>query len=74
MDVLGLSKTGFTLIRNLLQGRAPGGAEAAEKLSEALHNLPEPGNDFLQKMTTEKLEKFMVEYPDLAAGIRQHIL
>jgi hypothetical protein len=73
MDTLGLSKTGFTIIRNLLQGRIEGGTKAAEQLAEGLHNLPEPGNDFLAQMTTERLNAFVNDYPQFADTIGQHV-
>ncbi len=73
MDVFGLSKSGFTLIRNLLQGRIAGGAQAAEELAESLHNLPEPGNEFLHNLTIDHLKNFVRKYPDLAKYIEPYV-
>ena len=73
MDTLGLSKTGFTIIRNILQGRNEGGAKAAEQLAEALHNLPEPGNDYLTRMTIDNLQAFVTDYPQYADILGQHV-
>lgn len=66
-----LAKAGFTTIRNLLEGRVEGGSAAALALAEALHNLPEPGNTFLQntflqKLTLDRLQEFTESYPHLA--------
>jgi len=66
MDTHELAKTGFTTIRNLLQGRVEGGDKAALALAEALHNLPDPGNTFQEKITQEKIRKFIESYPHLA--------
>ncbi|WP_252964049.1 hypothetical protein, partial [Shigella sonnei] len=61
-----LAKAGFITIRNLLEGRVEGGSAAALALAEALHNLPEPGNTFLQKLTLDRLQEFTESYPHLA--------
>jgi len=61
-----LAKAGFITIRNLLEGRVEGGSAAARALAEALHNLPEPGNTFLQKLTLDRLQEFTESYPHLA--------
>jgi len=66
MDTFNLSKWGFTVIRNLLEGRVQGGEYAAKELAEALHNLPEPDNNFCENMTRERLMKFMAKYPALS--------
>jgi len=65
MDVFNLSKSSFTLIRNLLEGRVNGGTEAAKELAEAMHNLPEEGNNLLVKLTTKNLGEFVLKYPHL---------
>ncbi len=62
MNTQALAKEGFTLIRNLLEGRVPGGHALALKVSEALHNLPEPGNDFLVNMICENVTALADEY------------
>jgi hypothetical protein len=58
--------TPWHTIRNLLEGRVEGGSAAALALAEALHNLPEPGNTFLQKLTLDRLQEFTESYPHLA--------
>lgn len=66
MNLTGLSRAGFTLIRNLLDGRVAGGPEAARDLAEALHNLPEVGNEFLVELTIDNITRFMETYPELS--------
>jgi hypothetical protein len=73
MDTLRLSKTGFTLIRDLLQGRIEGGVKAAEQLADALHNLPDPGDDFLNRMTIERLQAFAHNHPQIAHIIGEYV-
>lgn len=67
IDTHSLAKTGFTLIRGLLNGSIKGGAAVALELAEALHNLPEPGNDFLQEWTLKSVRKFTTKHPHLKA-------
>lgn len=74
LDTHVLAKTGFTLIRSLLEGRLPGGQAAALDLAEALHNLPEPGNAFLEELTLRNLTQLVAKHPQfrqpLSAAIR----
>lgn len=66
-----LSTEGFTLIRNLLEGRVAGGANCALQLAEALHNLPlEPNNDFRTKLVCERLQSFINDHPWLDPHLR----
>jgi hypothetical protein len=64
IDTVGLSKEGFTLIRNLLGGRhhLEDETKIAFKIAEALHNLPEAGNNFLEEMTISNVEKLASEH------------
>lgn len=66
-----LAKAGFMQIRNLLEGRLPGGPAAALDLAEALHNLPEPGNAFLENLTLRNLEQVIAKYPQLRGSLVQ---
>ena len=66
MDTHALAKEGFITIRNLLEGRIEGGVAAALALAEALHNLPEAGNTFLENLTRESLQGVAENYPHLA--------
>lgn len=63
-DTLALAKVGFTIIRGLLDGRIPGGLAPATDLADALHNLPEPGNKFLEELTLLDLNDFVIKYPE----------
>lgn len=65
LDTHVLAKTGFTLIRGLLEGRLLGGPAAALDLAEALHNLPEPGNAFLEELTLRNLTQLVAKHPQL---------
>lgn len=69
IDTIALAKVGFMQIRNLLEGRLPGGSAAAFDLAEALHNLPEPGNAFLHNLTLRNLEQVIVKYPQLRSSL-----
>lgn len=69
MDSHDLAKTGFTLIRGLLEGRIQGGSVAALDLAEALHNLPDPGNTFLVELTLRNLTKVAARHPQLRASL-----
>lgn len=73
IDTNELSRAGFTLIRNLLQGREKGGESAALELADALHNLPSPGNEFLDNLTRERLREFIAKHPHLAPTIKKAI-
>ncbi|WP_321266875.1 hypothetical protein [Alcaligenes faecalis] len=63
-DTHALAKVGFTIIRGLLDGRIPGGSAPAVDLADALHNLPEPGNRFLEELTLLDLNEFVTNYPE----------
>lgn len=65
VDTHNLAKSGFTAIRNLLEGREKGGSEAALALAEALHNLPERENRFCHELVLEGLIAFGKKYPHL---------
>jgi len=73
MDTRNLSKIGFTIIRNLLEGRCDGGAEAAKELADVLHNLPEPGNWFLSNLTKDLLAAYIGKYPHLSEYFERYI-
>lgn len=64
-----LARIGFLLIRNLLQGRMPGGTEAATDLADALHNFPEPGNDIRLKLTLARLTEVIEKHPQLQSQL-----
>lgn len=74
MDTFSLAKWGFTTIRNLLEGRIPGGSEAAKVLAEALHNLPEPDNEFCVDMTIERLARFKEKFPEASEGMSSIVI
>ena len=69
IDTHALAKIGFTLIRDLLAGRVQGGPAAALDLAEALHNLPEPGNTFLEELTLRNLDVFVAKYPEFRSPL-----
>ena len=69
MDTHALAKTGFTLIRSLLEGRIPGGPVPALALADALHNLPEPGNTHLEEITLQDLNEFVTKYPEFRSSL-----
>lgn len=59
-----LAQEGFTLIRNLLEGRVEGGVELAKEVAEALHNLPADDNPVTEQMTCENVMALQKEKPD----------
>ena len=63
-DAQPLAKAGFLLIRNLLEGRVAGGSAVALEVAEALHNLPEPGNRFLECHTLKAVGDFVTRHPE----------
>lgn len=63
-DKVQLAQEGFTLIRNLLEGRVEGGVELAKDVAEALHNLSGSENSFTEKMTCEKITALQKRHPD----------
>lgn len=65
MDTHNLAVVGFTTIRNLLSGRIKGGTQAALDLAEALHNLPDPDNDFTRQLTIRRLQAVIRKHPTL---------
>jgi hypothetical protein len=66
-----MTTEGFTLIRNLLEGRVKGGANSAHQLAEALHNLPlEQNNDFRTQLVCGSLQKFINAHPWLDPHLR----
>lgn len=65
-----LARTGFVLIRGLLDGRIKGGQKAALDLAEALHNLPDTGNTFAYELTAQKLREFVAKYPNLGERLK----
>ncbi|CAK7035882.1 MAG: hypothetical protein BACC_04488 [Bacteroides sp.] len=69
LDTHVLARIGFTLIRSLIQGRRPGGLAAALDLADALHNLPEPGNEFLVELTLKSLDEFVSNYPEFKSSL-----
>ncbi len=71
IDTLALANVGFMQIRNLLEGRLQGGPAAALDLAEALHNLPEPGNAFLENLTLRNLEQVIAKHPQLRDSLVQ---
>lgn len=48
-------------------------AAAALELAEALHNLPEPGNDFLQELTLKSVREFTTKHPHLKAYLSESL-
>ncbi|UWZ79375.1 hypothetical protein L9S41_17085 [Geoalkalibacter halelectricus] len=71
-NITELARTGFVLIRGLLDGRIKGGQKAALDLAEALHNLPDTGNSFAYELTAQQLREFATKYPhlgDLLTGL-----
>ncbi|MFX4226492.1 MAG: hypothetical protein ACFHHU_00955 [Porticoccaceae bacterium] len=65
-----VAQEGFTVIRNLLEGRVKGGSAAAAALAEALHNLPiEQENSFTHQLTSERLTAFFKIHP----GLQRHM-
>lgn len=66
-DKDGLAQDGFTLIRNLLEGRVEGGVELAKEVAETLHNFPSDGNDVTEQMTCENLIALQKKYSDNAS-------
>lgn len=63
-DKVKLAQEGFTLIRNLLEGRVEGGVELAKEVAEALHNLPVGENSFTEKMISESITALQKRHPD----------
>lgn len=59
-----LAKTGFLMIRKLLQGRLSGGPTAALQLAEAFHSLPESESEFLEELVSQKLNQLIAKYPE----------
>lgn len=65
MNVIAISKEGFTLIRNALNGRNNGGQKMASDIAEALHNLPHDiSNNFLVDMTKGNVKELAIKYPE----------
>ena len=64
VNVHKLTKTGFLMVRKLLQGSLPGGPTAAIQLAEVFHSLPESGDNFYEVLTIEKLNKLITKYPE----------
>lgn len=85
IDTNGLARDGFVIIRNLLEGRTLDrrgsllariigidrvGVDQALELAEALHNLPDPDNDFTQAMTIERVRAYVDRYPEHRSLLR----
>ena len=62
-----LAQNGFTLIRNLLEGRVDGSVELAKEIAETLHNFPSDGNDFTEQMTCKNLIALQKKHSDNAS-------
>jgi hypothetical protein len=61
-----ISELGFTLIRNLLDGRYLGGAVAALQVADALHNIKVLDNEALKKeLILDVLTSCKNEFPAL---------
>ncbi len=73
MDIIGLSRIGFTLIRTLLKTKKTADIETAKELAEVFHNLPENNNEFQHELIVKNIRIFVENYPEFLGDIEQHI-